>query len=113
MEIINNIEQSSFQVTITRPENGIYCFDKKILPFSVPLIVFGKITIEAEIEPMSEIERITIYINDLIFVVIEEPSPDYKLSYIWIGLPFSKTTFEISVYWGMQIIKKTYLLLLI
>ncbi|UCD13773.1 MAG: hypothetical protein JSW60_09500 [Thermoplasmatales archaeon] len=98
VEIVDNVEHSPLQVTFTRPENGIYCFDKKILPFPVPLILCRNVTVEAEVEPMSEVVRIVIFINYRHHETIESPSPDYKFVYSWGGPPFSKVSFGIEAY---------------
>lgn len=99
--IVKDGEQlsSSITVTFTRPKNGIYCFDKKILPFSVPLIFCGKITIEAEIESGSEVMiRIEFYINDVCQQTITGSGPQYDFTWVWGGPTFSKVNFKIVAY---------------
>lgn len=94
---IDKFKQSPFQVSFTRPENGIYCFDRKLLPFPVPLIVCGYITVEAEIEPETEVDRIEIFINEGLQEVIDGPGP-FDLTWEWGGPPFSKIMFRIQAY---------------
>ncbi len=97
-EITNDVSYSSYQVTFTRPENGIYCNDHKILPFLMPLVLFGKITVELEAEPVDEIDRVEIYINDGIYETITGPGPTYEFYCVWGGEPFSKTNFKAIAY---------------
>ena len=96
IETVDNIEHLPLQVTFIRPENGIYFYDHKILPFPVPLVVCGKITIEAEIEPISELDRVEYYINDGLHQTIS--APPWFLIWSWGGIPFSKITFRLIAY---------------
>jgi len=65
------------QMKIIKPENAVYLFDKKILPFFVPLSI-GKITIEATASnPVSGVERLEFYLdNELKATLTNEP-------YLW------------------------------
>jgi hypothetical protein len=96
--IVKDTELSPLSVTVTftHPGNGIYYFDKKILPFSVPLILRGKITVKAEIESGSEvIDRIEFYINDVLYNTITGIGPHYDFTWAWEGSIFSKVNFKI------------------
>lgn len=64
----------------------------------MPLIICRNITVEAEIEPMSEVERIVTFINYRHHETIKNPIPDYKFVYSWGGPPFSKISFVIEAY---------------
>jgi len=86
------------QVTFTRPENGIYFFDKKIVSYHKPLVLCGQITIGAEVEPENECDRIEFYVNDFLYQEIVYEGPDFDLNWIWGGLPFSKIKCEIIAY---------------
>ncbi len=95
-EIIDH-ENSSLQVVITRPENGVYFKEEKILPFCVPLVISGNITIWWEVINGSGFNRLDIYINDVLQYTFEGPGPEYG----WCLLPwkpFSKLTFKVIAY---------------
>jgi hypothetical protein len=63
-------QEPLFQVTITKPENGIYLANTKILPFFFPL-VFGKIDVEATVRTMNEtgVDRVEFYLDNELQVV--------------------------------------------
>lgn len=65
---------SYIQMKVTKPENALYIFDKKILPFFVPLSI-GKITIEATATSADvEIEKVEFYVDGtLVETDFEEP----------------------------------------
>ena len=51
-------------VKITKPENAVYLFDTKILPFITPVII-GKITVDVEAENyISGIDHVEFYVDD-------------------------------------------------
>ena len=83
---VKSENSSSFEVTITEPQRGIYCNDEKILPFIVPFILWGDISIKAEVTP-GVVDRVEFYAKNEIIDVIEGPGPDYTLSLTW-NLPF-------------------------
>ncbi len=58
-------QEPFFSVTITKPENGLYVANMKVLPFFVPL-VFGFIEVHASVEEMnrSVVDRVEFYIDD-------------------------------------------------
>lgn len=97
-EITNDVTYLPYQVTFTSPENGIYRNDQKILPFFVPLAFCGIITVEVEAEPVEEIDRVEIYINDGLHEIITGAGPTYESSYVWEGEPFSKINFKAIAY---------------
>jgi hypothetical protein len=94
---IVDYENSTLQVIITRPENGIYFNEEKILPFCVPLILCGNITIWIEvIANGSGLDRVEFYINDLLQATIPGSGPVYSWCLSW--RPFSKLNFKVIAY---------------
>ena len=81
-------------VTITKPVNGIYLMDKRILPFSKPVII-GKITIQVEAtqEPFG-IERVEFYIDDTLKATDNEPPYEWT----WSTPAFFKHTIKAIAY---------------
>ncbi len=64
--ILNNLSfcDDVPNIDVIKPINGIYIFNKKILPFFIPIII-GQINISAEVfDNSSEIDRVEFYIND-------------------------------------------------
>jgi len=91
------IKNSSFKVTITKPQNGIYCNNQKILPFFIPLILCGAISIVAEIVPNSSgMDRVEFYINDMPQHTVTGPGPAYVWTLTW--SPFSKINVKVIAY---------------
>lgn len=78
-----NSENSSFEVTITEPQRGIYCNDEKILPFIVPLILCGEISIKAEVSPESEMVKVEFYANNERIETFDGPGPEFVFPFIW------------------------------
>lgn len=98
-EITNDVTYLPYQVTITSPKNGIYFNNQKILPFLMPLVLRGKITIEGEAEPVEEIDRVEVYINGGLFEIITGSGPTYEFSLDWDGeSAFSKINVEVIAY---------------
>jgi hypothetical protein len=90
-------DHSTLQVIFTKPENGIYCNDYKILPFPVPLVLWGPITVEVVISNGSGLNRIEFYFNDVLLATITGPGPSYGWSASsW--QPFSKIKFKVIAY---------------
>ena len=89
-------EYTPLEVNIIKPENGIYCNNQKILPFFVPLILCGSISIMTEIEGGSGIDMIEFYINGLLQHVVSGGGPHYEYCFSW--YPFSKINVKIIVY---------------
>ena len=94
---IDNLGKMESGIEFTRPENGIYYFDKKIFPFPFPLALCGNITVEAEID-MTNFDRIEFYINDGLHEIIEGVGSYYNYSFISGGPPFSKITYKLIGY---------------
>ena len=69
------------KVSITRPEKGLYIFDKKILPrFIRPALIIGKITIVANAtDKDSGIEKVEFYINGK----LKGTDSSEPFSYVW------------------------------
>lgn len=98
VEIANDVERPlQLTVTITYPGNGIYCNNQKILPFCVPLVLFGNISMAIEIKPLSEVVMVELYINgELLGTITEQP---FEFSNGTIPLkPFSRITVKVIVY---------------
>lgn len=57
-------QEPFFSVTITKPENGLYVANMKVLPFFIPL-VFGFIEVHASVEEVnrSVVDRVEFYID--------------------------------------------------
>jgi outer membrane protein assembly factor BamB len=81
-------------VTITKPVNGIYLKDTKILPFSKPFII-GKITIhvEATQEPFG-IDRVEFYIDDK----LKATDTEAPYQWTWNTPAFFKHTIKVIAY---------------
>ena len=90
------IQNPPFEVKITQPQNGIYCKDKKILPFFVPLILYGGISIKAEVTPEYSSYRMELYINDWLQEFVEGSGPDYVFALTWSA--FSKVNIKVIAY---------------
>jgi len=85
---------SYIQMEVTRPENAVYVFDKKILPFFIPLS-FGKITIETLVTSKEyDIEKVEFYIDDTLLSTV----PTEPYSWTWKTLAFSKHTVKVIAY---------------
>ena len=81
-------------VTITKPVNGIYLMDKRILPLSKPFII-GKITIQVETtqEPFG-IDRVEFNIDDALKATDTEPPYEWT----WSTPAFFKHTIRVIAY---------------
>jgi PKD repeat protein len=81
-------------VTITKPVNGIYLMDARILPFSRPVII-GRITIQIEAtqEPFG-IDRVEFYIDDTLKITDTEPPYEWT----WSASAFFKHTIKVIAY---------------
>jgi outer membrane protein assembly factor BamB len=86
-------QESLFQVAITKPTDGIYWRNTRILDFSVPL-VFGLIDIEVEITNASEVDRVEFYLDDSLQVV-DTQAP---FSWRWDRWSFSSHTVKVIAY---------------
>lgn len=85
---------SYIQMSVIRPENAVYLFDKKVLPFFTPLSL-GKITIEATATSTEYgIEKVEFYIDDrLQSTILTEP-----YSWTWNSLSFFRHTVKVVAY---------------
>jgi len=89
--IVNSAPPS---VTITKPVNGIYLKDTRILPFSKPFII-GKITIQVEATPKPfEIERVEFYIDD----TLKATDTEVPYQWTWDTSAFFKHTIKVIAY---------------
>jgi hypothetical protein len=81
-------------VTITRPVNGIYLMDARILPYSKPVII-GKITIQVEAtqEPFG-IDRVEFYIDD----TLKETDTEPPYEWTWSTPAFFTHTIKVIAY---------------
>lgn len=82
--------ETSMKLKITRPENGIYFMDRKILSFNFPLIV-GSITIEIAVYPLEMVEKVEFYVDD------ELKYEDDESPYSWMWGKFAVGWHEIKV----------------
>ena len=94
-ENVNDYENSP-QVTITKPENGMYFNNQKIFPFFVPLILCGVITIVAKVADGCGSDRVEFSINDVIQETVTGPGPEYEFSLTWV--PFLKINVKVVAY---------------
>lgn len=97
VEIVNDVEHPlQLTVTITYPENGIYCNNQKILPFCVPLVLYGDISMEIEINPLSEVYKVELYIDgELLGTITEHP---FEFGNGTFKKPFSRMTVKVIAY---------------
>ncbi|HEC76133.1 MAG TPA: hypothetical protein ENI33_02595 [Thermoplasmatales archaeon] len=70
------------EVSIQQPENGIYIFGNKIIPFPVPLII-GSINVKATVSDESGIERVEFYLENHLKASMEKEP--YEWEYNGIG----------------------------
>ena len=94
-EEIDN-EHPLIQVSFMKPEDGIYCNNHKILPFFIPLVLCGKISIDYKVINGNGMERIEFYINNVLQESIPGSGPHYGWFLSWSS--FSKITFGIKAY---------------
>lgn len=82
------------QMKVTKPENALYLFDRKILPFFTPVCI-GKITVEATVESKEHgIEKVEFYIDD----TLQYTAPAEPYRWTWDTLAFFKYTVHIVAY---------------
>ena len=81
-------------ITITKPVNGIYLMDMRILPFSKPVII-GRITIQVEAtqEPFG-IDRVEFYIDD----TLKATDTELPYEWSWSSPAFFKHTIRVIAY---------------
>ena len=92
-----DIEHTPLQVTITKPENGIYINNHKVLPFFVPLILCGAVTVKVEVIPNDGWASMEFYLNGVLQNIIYGPGPEYEISISSYRL-FSKFNLEVIVF---------------
>ena len=99
VEIVNDVEHPlQLTVTIMYPGNGIYCNNQKILPFCVPLVLYGNISMAIEIKPLSEIDMVEFYINGELLCTITTPPFEFGNGTIPFRKPFSRMTVKVIAY---------------
>jgi hypothetical protein len=85
---------TAMQMTVTKPENAVYLFDKKIVPFLVPLS-FGRMTIEATVMCHDcGIEKVEFLVDGALCCTdVAEP-----YSWTWDTFAFLRHTVEVVAY---------------
>ena len=85
---------AAMQMTVTKPENGVYLFDKKIMPFIVPLSL-GKMTIETTVKCNNcGIEKVEFSVDGTLCCTdVSEP-----YSWTWDSFAFLRHTVEVVAY---------------
>ena len=96
-EIANTFENSLFWVNYTGPFNGIYFYNHKILPFCVPLILCGPITVQITVYCDYGVDRIEIYLNSVLQETIMGPGPTYVWGSSFTWARFSKISLKLAV----------------
>jgi len=93
-EICSPNDYQSFQldIEIIKPENGLYLFGNKIIPFSKP-IIFGPITIEVDVTG-GEAAKVEFYIDDSLKMVDYEEPFEWR----WDETSFTTHTIEVKAY---------------
>jgi len=88
------IDRSSPIVSILKPKNALYLFNRRIL--SLPLtIIVGKIDIEVEaIDNISGVERIGFYIDDEMKTIVYQP----PYQWLWDEAVIGKHTIKVIAY---------------
>lgn len=85
---------SYIQMKVTKPENALYIFDKKILPFFVPLSI-GKITIETTATSTDfGIEKVEFYVDG----TLAETDFEEPYSWTWNSLALLRHTVDVVAY---------------
>jgi len=90
VELARNKAEGNPLVSIERPRNYLYVFDKEIVPLKIPLII-GKITVTANAYDEEGIERVEFYVDDVL------KSTDYDEPYSWLWNEFVIGWHEIRV----------------
>lgn len=83
------IRENNISITITKPKNALYTFDKKILPLPGITIVFGGITVETEIN--GDINRVEFYVDEELTYIDDGPP------YVWFWDEFAIGQHEVKV----------------
>jgi hypothetical protein len=81
-------------ITITKPINGLYLFDRKILNFFTPLVI-GPITIEVVVsDTLYDIDRVEFFVDDS----LRYTDTTALYNWHWTTMSFFKHTITITVY---------------
>jgi hypothetical protein len=88
-----------FNVTITYPENGIYYNNHKILPFFVPLVLSGEISVYFKVE--GHFSNAEVYINGNLEGDLTPPY-DFTFGKWWGGRPFSRVRLKVIEYLNFE-----------
>ncbi|HVQ00478.1 MAG TPA: Ig-like domain-containing protein [Candidatus Thermoplasmatota archaeon] len=82
------------KMKITRPDNGVYLVDKKVLPFPAPL-VFGRITINASIQSQNYgIQKVEFYVDD----ALQQTVTAAPYEWTWTHWSFFKHVVKVVAY---------------
>ena len=93
VELAKNKSKGKPLVSIERPRNYLYIFDKEIAPFKMPIVI-GKITIMVDTFDEEGIERVEFYVNDEPkFIDDEEP-----YQWLWNEKAFGNCKIKVIAY---------------
>jgi len=93
VELAKNKSKGKPLVSIERPRNYLYIFDKEIAPFKMPIVI-GKITIMVDTFDEEGIERIKFYVNgELKFI---DDVPPYQ--WLWDEKAFGEREIKVVAY---------------
>jgi hypothetical protein len=83
------------QVTIDKPENGLYVANTKILPFFVPFLI-GSCEIQASVQEInkSQVDRVEFYIDD----ELQEVDTTAPYSWVWNQRSFGSYMIKVIAY---------------
>jgi len=90
VELAKNRAQGEPLVSIEKPRNYLYVFDKEIVPLKIPIII-GKITTMVEVFDEEGIEKVEFYVDKVL------KSTDYNEPYSWLWSEFAVGWHEIKV----------------
>lgn len=104
--ISSPVDQPTIDIT---PHKGLYWNDRRIAEYPVPLFLHYYFKIKASIpvvvtiEASEDLDRIEIYMNDILQETIEDPGPTYTWSFHVTILPFRHApTFGVKVYFTAE-----------
>jgi len=80
-------------VNLTKPEKSLYVYNRRILPFFIPLII-GKITIEANATDNFHVDRVEFYIDD----VLQANDTTEPYSWTWNSKTLFSHTIKVIAY---------------
>jgi len=83
------------QVSITRPVNGIYLADTRVLPFRVP-VAFGHLQVEALVTPNQSIDKVEFKLDGM--TICSTSSPPYRFQ--WTQRSFGSHVVKAVAYSG-------------